>query len=117
MSTKSKSMLCAVALLSVLLPLSMASAQVPATYVFETVDSYDTNAPGSAHMQITGIIRGESAARTIELSYGTDELSLMRLEQCERMLLLAMNKPGQYFFEIRQEHWSSHYLSCKLTRR
>jgi hypothetical protein len=111
-------MMCAAALLSVLAPMSMASAQAVATYVFETVDSYDNNPPNSNDsMHITGIIRGESAPRTIGIRHEYDGYGLKRLEQCERMLLLSMTKPGQYLVEVRQESFYGNYLGCKLTRR
>jgi hypothetical protein len=108
---------------------SPASAGVSATYVFETVDSYDIS--GDAHeVKVTGIIQGEATLSTVTLQYwpnyystpNSDTISSKRtFDRCERLILLAMSKPGQYLLELRQEHntFDPHidYIGCKLTRR
>jgi hypothetical protein len=112
----------AAVLLSTLVPLSVAVAEVQATYVFTTVDSY--NITGETNeVDVTGIVQGEASPRTVTLVYwpgGADILSSMRtFERCERLLLMAMSKPGQYFLELRQEADASatSFIGCKLTHR
>lgn len=105
-----------------------ADAATPATYVFETVDSYDISGQ-NREVKVTGIISGEATARTVTLTYlpyyysgnTQDELALKRtFERCERLALLAMSKPGQYLLEMRQENFATTTtatIGCKLTRR
>jgi hypothetical protein len=107
----------AAVLLSTLMPLSMASAELQATYVFTAVDSYDIKGD-SYEVQVTGIVQGESAPRTVSLTYYPIEAH-HTFERCERMVLMAMSRPGQYFLELRQEGHPStgQLIACKLTRR
>jgi hypothetical protein len=124
----------AATLLSTLVTPAPASAEVTATYVFESVESYnilgDTNNTWD-QVQVTGVIQGESTARTITLNYtasyagsstGVDHISAKRtFERCERLALLVLSKPGQYLLEMRQETEpytnTYRYIGCKLTRR
>jgi len=110
-----------------------ASAEVTATYVFESVESYNIVGDTTSwdQVQVTGVIQGESTARTITLYYTAsytsstatvDHIGAKRtFERCERLALLAMSKPGQYLLELRQEYdafaTSHRYIGCKLTRR
>lgn len=90
-----------------------ARAQTTARYVFTTVDavsSYVTT------LSITGIQEGQAAATEVRVYfYAYDEAAkAMVIQSCERKALLAMNKPGQYTFEVS---WSTYgYPTCKLTR-
>ena len=118
----------AAVLLSTLVPLSVAVAEVQATYVFTTVDSYNIKGD-SLEVQVTGIVQGEATPRTVTLTYhpstfsgqaGDYVASMRTFDRCERLLLLAMSKPGQYFLELRQEvqHPDGlQFVGCKLTRR
>lgn len=118
----------AAVLLSTLLPLSVAVAEVQATYVFTTVDSYNIKGEVS-EVEVTGIVQGEATPRTVTLTYhpstfssqaGDYVASQRTFDRCERLLLLAMSKPGQYFLELRQEHdpfSTILFIGCKLTRR
>jgi len=117
----------AAVLLSTLMPLSLAFADVQATYVFTAVDSYDIRGE-IFEVQVTGIVQGESAPRTVTLTYWptgysstpTDDISSQRtFDRCERMVLLAMTRPGQYSLELRQEGTpgNAQFIGCKLTRR
>ena len=103
------------ALLLMLSPLLFASAQSSTVvHVFETVDSYEMETLSRA--KITGILQGESTPKTIQLSIeftNTDHQQRMRL--CERFALMALSKPGQYYFEVKNPGLSN--LGCKLTRR
>jgi hypothetical protein len=111
----------AAVLLSTLMPLSAAVAEVQASYVFTTVDSY--NIKGEVwEVDVTGIVQGEATPRTVTLTYFPwgDYVGITRtFERCERLLLMAMSKPGQYLLELRQEVDASTMQSvgCKLTRR
>lgn len=126
----------AATLLSTLVAPAPASAEITATHVFESVESYnivgDSLSYGIDHVEVTGVIQGESAPRTVRLNYnprlsssssGTDVISSNRtFERCERLALLALSKPGQYLLEMRQEREGSgagsiYYIGCKLTRR
>ncbi len=107
-----------------LAPLALASAQsappVP-TYVFTAVDEINIDG-ANLKLQVTGLIQGENTPRTVTLAYShnyTAEWDTVRtFERCERMALLAMNKPGRYLFEIRQDYLehSTGLIGCKLKR-
>ncbi len=95
-----------------LAPLALASAQTkPPIYVFTTVDSIDIQSSWNL-FRLTGILQGESTPRTIEVGYSNSPNNAF--ERCERLALLAMNKPGRYLFELRQDDFAD--LACKLTR-
>jgi hypothetical protein len=102
-----------------LAPLALASAQSapPPAYVFTAVDSVELRDSGFTFL-VTGLVQGERVARTVELFGGfyasPSYQSPHSAERCERMALLAMNKPGRYLFEVQEE--SSSGLRCKLTR-
>jgi hypothetical protein len=117
----------ATTLLSTLVSLAPASAKTTATHVFESVASYNILGDYD-QVEVTGVVQGESAPSTIVLNYipkytnstGTDYTSAKRtFERCERLVLLALSKPGQYLLEMRQEEdmFGTVYIGCKLTRR
>jgi hypothetical protein len=100
-----------------LAPLALASAQTaPPTYVFTAVDSLDIHGDDYG-IEVTGVLQGENAPRTIKLTYYPSHSdyaeSARTFERCERLALLAMNKPGRYLLTLRQEH---DYIGCALTR-
>jgi hypothetical protein len=126
----------AVTLLSTLVAPAPVSAEITATHVFVSVESYnilgDSDVSGADVVEVTGVIQGESAPRSVRFYYspkypgssstGTDSISSKRsFERCERLALLAMSKPGQYLLEMRQEREGiqpiTYYVGCKLTRR
>ena len=115
-----KTLASAATLLLALSPLSIASAQSSVeTFVFETVDSYEL-LQGSNQLSITGILQGEAVARTIAIPPASNNTTTYesRVRACERMALMAMSKPGQYYFELRHSNLSTpHVTGCKLTRR
>jgi hypothetical protein len=122
-----------------LLPLHAAYAQQAApleaadgaTYVFETVDSYDLQgapatemwASSKGHVTVYGVLQGQHEPTAIRFRYvlagSADADSAGRsFERCDRFTLVAMSKPGQYLLEVRQEgdEYSPH-VGCRLTRR
>jgi len=115
-----KTLASAATLLLTLSPLSIASAQSSSveTFVFETVDSYELLS-GASQLNITGILQGEAAPRTISIPPATNNTVSYegRVRACERMALMAMSKPGQYFFELRRYSNFQPVHGCKLTRR
>jgi hypothetical protein len=100
-----------------LAPLAIASAQSAPSpaYVFTAVDSVEIKDSGFT-FTVKGMVQGESAARTVEL-HSTFFMSGYEPTQgavrCERMALVAMNKPGRFLFEVQQEDSG---FRCKLTR-
>jgi hypothetical protein len=125
----------AVALLFTLVAPAPVSAEITATHVFVSVESYnilgDSDISGADVVEVTGVRQGESAPSLVKLYYsprysgsstGTDSISAKRtFERCERLALLAMSKPGQYLLELRQEREGIqpiiYYIGCKLTVR
>lgn len=101
------------ALLFVLAPLSLATAQTSSgTYVFETVDSID--AYSSVGLRVTGILQGEATPRTVSLVASSSNFEGLT-RACERYALIAMSRPGQYYLEARRG--GTYLEGCKLTRR
>jgi hypothetical protein len=116
-----KTLAAAATLLCTLAPLTLASAQSSTpVYVFETVDSIDSGYSLNT-FKLTGILKGEATPRTIsfDTSGGMgNEYVVAFLRVCERYALISMNKPGQYYLEVRRELSGYSILTgCKLTRR
>jgi hypothetical protein len=108
----------AATLLLALSPLSIASAQSTTdnVFLFETVDSYELKTV--YWLKITGIVSGEATPHTLELRANNGDAYNQYLRACERMAFMAMNKPGQYYFELRHSNLSTpHVTGCKLVRR
>ncbi|MFP2928720.1 hypothetical protein ACLESO_26690 [Pyxidicoccus sp. 3LG] len=108
------------ALLAVSLGLApTALAETPQTnrpYIFETVDSYGI--VSTSRFEVTGILQGESAPRTFVFSYSSAHSydDSQHLSRCDRMALLAMSKPGFYYFEMVETHLYTGPI-CRLRRR
>ncbi|HSD22506.1 MAG TPA: hypothetical protein VLC54_20820 [Anaeromyxobacter sp.] len=89
-----------------------APAQTAATrYVFVAVDAIEIQ---YTTVRVTGVVDGESAARTVTASFYSGTTSVDQVAACERLALLAMTRPGQFRFEILQA--SSSTVVCKLAR-
>lgn len=69
-----------------------ASAQVPPAYM--TVDAVQFN---GSQLTVTGLVQGDAAPSTHTISYSFGEPArTSALEYCQKLLLLALAKPGQY---------------------
>ncbi|OJT19196.1 hypothetical protein BO221_37520 [Archangium sp. Cb G35] len=114
-----KTLASAATLLLALSPLTIASAQsaTESVFLFETLDSYEIKSLN--WLKITGIVSGEATPRTVEVNAGVSESYSQYLRACERMALMAMSKPGQYYFELRHATYysSPQVTGCKLVRR
>src|SRR5438445_8139235 len=78
----------------------------PTGYAFDTVDNFSRK---SGSIDVTGVLRGETAPSThgIQTSDGA-------LAACERMLSMSMAKPGRYRVYVDN---SGSYPSCSIERR
>jgi hypothetical protein len=66
-------------------------------------------------LRVTGIVQGEASASEYEVSFlSSSDPSAGRIANCQRLALLAMDRPGAYLFTLRNE--GSNYYSCRLTR-
>jgi len=94
--------------------LAPASARGQVTYplvrVFVTVDAIEME----TYLSITGVLQGEAQPSTLAFNWYYTSTSSLR-EECHRAALLAMTKPGQYLFQVRQTYAGS-LPTCKLTR-
>ncbi|WP_164015853.1 hypothetical protein [Pyxidicoccus trucidator] len=103
-----------------LAPSALAAAETPQVgtpYVFETVDSYLVAT--HSRIEVTGILQGESAPRTLFFSYNLSTTAFdvgQHVARCDRLALLAMNKPGLYLLTMVQ-NGSTFAPTCRLTRR
>ncbi|WP_338863687.1 hypothetical protein [Myxococcus stipitatus] len=97
-----------------LTPTAQAAAETPqlyVPYVFVTVDSYFIRP--WAHIEVTGILQGESTPRTLAFSISSSSVdSNQYISRCDRMAMLAMSKPGAYRLELTR----SPDVWCRLTR-
>ncbi len=72
-----------------------ATAQVPPAYM--TVDAVRFN---GYELAVTGLVQGDSAPSTRTISYSFAEPArTAALEYCQKLLLLALAKPGQYLVQ------------------
>jgi hypothetical protein len=81
---------------------------VPPVHVFTTVDAVLIE---WSNVYVTGVVEGETAARRIGFVFSSSYAS--QRESCERLLLLAMSKPGQYRVHLQQY---SLLATCTLER-
>lgn len=88
-----------------------AEAQASATpYVFTTVDAIEVVV---TTLNVTGVLEGETAARRISFSFPSS--SPIQRDSCERLMLLAMSKPGQYRLHLLWQY-SGSIPKCTLER-
>jgi hypothetical protein len=80
---------------------------------FVAVDAVET---GYQRLTITGIVIGEASPTTREFYFSATSPSQfeVQLASCVRLALLALNKPGQFVFQV--EYVSSGSPKCKLAR-
>lgn len=107
-------------------PTSFAHAQsLPPTITFVTLDGVElTNSTGSnvnPVVRLTGIVLGETTPRTVELSIfagnfnTTSGFNEEEHPRCERLLLLALARPGAFRVTITTGG-TSYIRSCALSR-
>ncbi|MCP3104379.1 hypothetical protein LZ198_36500 [Myxococcus sp. K15C18031901] len=102
-------------------PVALAAVEAPQLnkpYKFVTVDSFLVR--DATNVELTGILEGESTPRTIRFYYASGNSSTdssQHMSRCDRMALLAMNKPGLYLLELVQLDYTPNQTTCRLTRR
>lgn len=92
-----------------------ASAQTPTSIVtFTAVDAVDAQ---PLKIVIAGVKDGETVASSQEIvcASTTDGTCSALLQNCARIALLAMTKPGQYMLKVGLYFGTKPY-SCKLER-
>ena len=93
-----------------------ASAQATTTYVFQTVDAGRVDG-SNYRFTVTGILVGEAAPVDKLFSYyASPAFQLDVVQQCERMAMLSMARPGYYLLEITPASSSAYAPTCKLVR-
>lgn len=90
--------------------LARAQSSLPAPVVFTAVDAVKLE---YSKLSITGIVEGEAAPRTVAFYFASTHF---RQESCERLVLLAMEKPGQYLLTMQNQTYSSSDANCSLSR-
>lgn len=76
-------------------------ARAQALTGYMTVDEIEVRGGG---VTVTGVVQGDAVASTLSFhGVGDATLRAAALEQCHRMLLLALSKPGQYLAFVRAE--------------
>ena len=80
------------------------------TFAFDTVDAVELS--GSS-ITVTGILSGQSSPTTRPFSVSNAAM----LQQCERVALMAISKPGKYQLHIVTYTGSNYVGSCKLILR
>lgn len=110
-----------------LVPLLLALAAAPAAgqtttvpYVFVTVDSVSVQ---GNEIAVTGMLEGESVPaeryKSVNPGYGADvAATVAAVQNCQRLALMAMAKPGQYRFEMVDvaTYLGGLETRCKLSR-
>jgi len=104
-----KRLLIAGALAAALVSVPVRAQAAPSQYVFVAVDALDVQ---PSKFVVTGVLDGESAARTVTVNFSTAYAE--QVVMCERLALLAMTRPGQFRLEIETN--STSYYACRLAR-
>jgi hypothetical protein len=78
-------------------------------YVFTAVDSVEAYSGSSfSGGTVVGVLEGQSTPQSVSYGFSSP------VNPCERMALMAMQKPGRYLFTIKDPE--SFSRSCRLTR-
>lgn len=97
-----------------LAPVTSRAQTTSYVYVFSTVDAVTVESWNS-RLVVRGILQGEAAAVDRFFSFtGTYGTTGAAVETCARMALLAMERPGEYTFQVDAS--TSGYPKCKLAR-
>jgi hypothetical protein len=81
-----------------------ARAQAAGGTTYDVVSSYQMSS--SIYVTVTGVVHGQSAASTTEFTVQSGVK-----DQCERMLLVMMNRPGR--FQLTFDQTNAYH--CSLT--
>jgi ABC-type sugar transport system substrate-binding protein len=90
-----------------------AAAQSTVTkLVFTTVDAVKMD---YSAIYVTGVQEGATEASTAPIYCSSNTNCPTQLQNCEKIALLAMSKPGQYVLEIEKQQYST-FDRCTLRR-
>jgi hypothetical protein len=93
------------------------TSTVQTTYVFTAVDSVKMD---YQYVWVTGVQEGATttslAAVNCNLSSASSFDCTTHLQNCQRLALLAMTKPGQWLFVIERGYPGASFASCELRR-
>jgi hypothetical protein len=83
-----------------------------------TVDAVEVN---WNRLAITGVLNGQASATTETIHFsgtgaGNGPEFEFQIQSCLRLALLALNKPGQFVFEVDRPPVAGSLPKCKLTR-
>lgn len=93
---------------------SVHAQTTPPRYVFVAVDAFEFR---SNTVKVTGVLDGESDAKTITVYFYSGSSSTVdQVAACERLALLALTRPGQFRFEIEGNAGGTTVAACKLAR-
>jgi len=102
---------------------TVAVAQTPQTTVFVTVDANE-RLPYATGFALTGIREGDAGPTTVLFIQQSSGSPTEDLAACERMALLAMNRPGQYQLRVNVDVYTpqngpsfTSLRTCGLVRR
>jgi hypothetical protein len=92
-----------------------AEAQPRTRWIYVTVDAVETD---GFRFEITGILQGEATATTeVFFIDSSNQYHRAAAEICHRHAMLALNKPGQFVFEIEPDpNVFGGSPKCKLAR-
>ena len=82
------------------------------TVVFTTVDAVQLV---SNRFYVTGVVEGEAAASTRYVTFNANDPELNR-GACERLAVLALERPGRYRLEVAYYPPNYQGSTCKLVR-
>lgn len=104
-------LLAGVAAAALVSPLPARTQTAATRLVFAAVDALEIKA---SVFSITGVVDGESAARTVNIYFYSGSSAYPdEIANCQRMAILAMTRPGQFRFEIQDDAYAT---ACKLAR-
>jgi hypothetical protein len=89
-----------------------ASLFVAGTARAETFTTVDGMRAAYSALYVTGIVEGETTPR--EIFFPFDHTYVEERHSCERFLLLAITKPGQYKVTLTRQ--STSFTNCTLAR-
>jgi hypothetical protein len=86
---------------------------------FASVDDVTIDTQGN-NFTVTGIVAGESTARTVAFHYtestSYEQTFAAMIQHCEKSALMSMNRPGRYLYTVTTDPYYSYLAACKLKR-
>jgi hypothetical protein len=87
------------------------AAEAGSTVTFTAIDSFEaiesiysaTGVSGTGG-KVVGVLEGQPTPQTYGFFFTSSEQSIQQVSRCERLILMAINRPGRYSLVLASKH-------------